>query len=60
MGRSRAEERTDGWRDDDAGPVNESPTRPRTLPGVGTPLRTGGAQLIATRIKGKERGGKGK
>ncbi len=48
----------DGWRGNDAGPVNERPTRPRTPPGVGTPLREGRALLIATRIKRKGEEGK--
>ena len=33
------------------------PSRPRTPPGVGTPLRAGGTLLIATRIKKKEEEG---
>lgn len=34
----------------EAGPVNEQPIRPRTPPGVGTPLRTVGHLLVATRV----------
>jgi hypothetical protein len=36
---------------DEAGPDNEQvPTRPRTPPGVGTPLRAGGHLLAVTRV----------
>ena len=47
----------DGWQDNDAGHVNERPTRPRTPPGVGSRGR-GGALLIATRMKRKGEKGK--
>lgn len=57
MDRSRVSECMDGWQDNDAGHVNERPTRPRTPPGVGSRGR-GGALLIATRMKRKGEKGK--